>query len=355
MKTSLMRAFLIVISLLPFTIKAQINTYKNVNALIKKSETDSVAKIERLAALEFHKLINNYRKSKGLSNMSWDETLWVTTQNHNAWMAEANILSHHQTKKNKYYTGNSPEDRFDYAAGGNSPNNWSGENVLYNFSAFGDNIKEIAQNIASRSFEQWKNSPGHNKNMLGKYHATHGVAFKIYGDRVWGTDLFASSNNGYSDEDYKILYANKKTKKKKVRFSTFKTKRRLQTEIVNGLDVRIKKSKNSEAKKKAYRLLTKRFKQKDGVLYSKHTSSKDKAILKFISKRKSTYALVLEKKLSDFNVPEMTNQIIDLIKEHQPISKRNKIDLSIALRKRKDKIRLTLVSIVYPKSKHYSF
>ena len=103
------------------SINAQISTNKDIAILLEKSEKDSIAKIERLAALGFHKLINEYRQSKNLSVISWDETLWIATKNHNAWMAEADILSHNQYKKNKYYTGSGPGDRFNYAAGGNSP------------------------------------------------------------------------------------------------------------------------------------------------------------------------------------------------------------------------------------------
>lgn len=335
---------------------AQITTNKAIGVLINKAEKDSVAQIERLAALEFHKLINHYRKSKGLSSITWDETLWITTRNHNEWMAEANVLSHHQTKKNKYFTGTNPGDRFDFAAGGNSPNNWSGENALYNFSAFGNNIKEISNNIASRSFEQWKNSPGHNRNMLGKSHATHGTAFKIYEDKVWGTDLFASTGRPYSTKENQIIYTKKK-RKKKARFSTFKTKRELTVQILNGLNMKVKKSKNSEAKKKAERLLNKRFKNKNinGVLYSKQTTTKTKGKFRLFSKNKSTYALVIEKDISDFDITEMTNQLLNLVKENQTTIKKSRIDLGIALRKRKQAIRLTLVCIIRAQPKKYSF
>ncbi|MBL4669261.1 MAG: CAP domain-containing protein [Flavobacteriales bacterium] len=276
------------------SINAQISTNKDIAILLKKSEKDSIAKIERLAALGFHKLINEYRQSKNLSVISWDETLWIATKNHNAWMAEADILSHNQYKKNKYYTGSGPGDRFNYAAGGNSPNGWSGENALYNYSAYGKSIKEIAQNIAFRSFKQWKNSPGHNRNMLRKGHVSHGTAFKITNDKVWGTDLFSSNNAPYDFNNSTPLYTKTKKKRSK-RFSTFKTKRILTTQVLKELSIKIKKSKNSEAKEKVERLLSKRFKNKNGVLYSKKTAAKSRGIFKFFSKNKNTYALVIEK------------------------------------------------------------
>ena len=49
------------------------------------------------------------------------------------------------------------------------------------------NINDIASNMASIAFEQWKHSPGHNKNMLGKRHQVHGLAFYLNKDlnNVW--------------------------------------------------------------------------------------------------------------------------------------------------------------------------
>ncbi|NQX98854.1 MAG: hypothetical protein HRT73_13400, partial [Flavobacteriales bacterium] len=236
-------------------------------------------------------------------------------------------------------------------AGGNSPNGRSGENALYNYSAYGKSIKEIAQNIAFRSFKQWKNSPGHNRNMLRKGHVAHGTAFKITNDKVWGTDLFSSNNAPYDFNNSTPLYTKTKKKRSK-RFSTFKTKRILTTQVLKELSIKIKKSKNSEAKKKVERLLSKRFKNKNGVLYSKKTAAKSRGIFKFFSKNKNTYALVIEKNVDDFDITTVTQQLITLIKENQSLNRKGKIDLSIALRKRKEVIRLTLVSIFYqPKSR----
>jgi len=64
---------------------------------------------------------------------------------------------------------------------------------------------------------------------------------------------------------------------------------------------------------------------------------------RFFSKNKNTYALVLEKNIVDFDITAIANQLLDLIKENQPITKKSRIDLCIALRRRKKTIRLTLV------------
>jgi hypothetical protein len=72
---------------------------------------------------------------------------------------------------------------------------WSGENCLYNYSGNGKTIQEKAKDIALYSINQWKKSPGHNRNMLSN-HTIHGVAFIVENDVVWATDLFARTRTG---------------------------------------------------------------------------------------------------------------------------------------------------------------
>jgi uncharacterized protein YkwD len=148
-----------------------------------------------MAALEFHKLLNAYRTEYGKEPLQWNETLWLTSRNHNIWMDANGKLSHHQKENTKYFSGHGPGERYAYASGGNAEQSWSGENALYNHSAYGNTAAEIAGNIAEVSFKQWKDSPGHNSNMLDSKHKLHGTAFLIAKDRVWGTDLFARCHN----------------------------------------------------------------------------------------------------------------------------------------------------------------
>ena len=176
----------------------------SINDLLNLSKNDSIQKIERLAALKFHILINNYRLKNGLDTIGWDEGLWLTCRNHNLWMASNSDLTHQQLKNTKFFTGEHPNNRYDYTTLNKGNCNWSGENALSNFNCDGKNIVEITDNISTTSFEQWKYSPGHNENMLGKSHKVHGVAFllKSYSKEyypntiVWGTDLFSSNQDG---------------------------------------------------------------------------------------------------------------------------------------------------------------
>lgn len=337
--------------------KSQTYTYKDVNQLLVKAERDSVAYIERLAALEFHKLINQYRKENDLNEIKWNETLWIATINHNTWMDNASNLSHHQKSNTKYFTGISPGNRLDFAAGGDADISWSGENALYNYSSYGKSKEEIAKNIAQRSFNQWQNSPGHNKNMLGKSHGSHGVAFKITDGRVWGTDLFSSAGFDYtpSPSNYIAQKNTKTSRKKSKRFSTYKNKRIIQEELSNKLSDELSlKSKNwvkkeGEAKSKAYKIARKKYKtfSTDGVLHTETEITVQKRFFGLIKKQVHTYAATIETDLEYFDSKEISKELSELMKQNQPFNAKSKIDVAVVLKKKKNKVRVTLVSILY--------
>jgi uncharacterized protein YkwD len=176
---------------------AQIYNVSNLSNLLSQSKTDSLKKIERLAAFKFHRIINAYRKKNRLDTISWDEGLWLTCRNHNIWMSTNAELSHSERTNTKYFFGISPSERYEFTTLKKGTCYWSAENALYNYSAVGNTIDKIATEIATTSFEQWKQSPGHNTNMLGKNHVVHGVAFFIHNEtEVWATDLFSFNTDG---------------------------------------------------------------------------------------------------------------------------------------------------------------
>ena len=186
--------YVIVWMVLVQSTKAQIYNISNLSIILSQSKTDSVMHIERLAAFKFHKIINEYRFKNRQDTISWDEGLWLTCRNHNVWMSTNSELSHTEWPNTKCFLGISPNDRYDFTTSKKGACNWSAENALYNYSSKGTTIDEIAEEIASTSFEQWRYSPGHNKNMLGKNHKTHGVSFYIgQNGVVWATDLFSFS------------------------------------------------------------------------------------------------------------------------------------------------------------------
>lgn len=182
--------FALLLPLLPA--QAQVADATKLASILQASRKDSVQKIERLAAVKFHKLINAYRISSGVDSLRWDDTLWLAARNHSQWMKANNELSHGETKATTNYTGESPGARYNYASKGNGNCSWSGENALYNYNNDGRTIDEIAEDMATNSLSQWQHSPGHNRNMLAAGSKVHGVAFVLGNDgRTWSTDLFA--------------------------------------------------------------------------------------------------------------------------------------------------------------------
>ena len=97
---------------------------------------------------ELLRLINQHRKDNGKGPLSMDASLTKAAQDHTDWMKATGTFSH--TGKN----GSSFSDRIE-AAGGR-PQSASAENIADNSSA-------------QAVFTAWKNSAGHNRNMLGPY------------------------------------------------------------------------------------------------------------------------------------------------------------------------------------------
>jgi uncharacterized protein YkwD len=164
---------------------------ETLNTIVKNSESDSIQYVERLAAYLFHQKLNSYRVAEGLKATLWDDSLWLACRNHSQWMNVNNLLSHDEKTGTTAFSGKSPGDRYSFATSDNGKSQWCGENALYNYSATGNNVSDIAERVAQNSFEQWQASPGHNANMLYENAYVEGTAFIINHDQVWATSLFA--------------------------------------------------------------------------------------------------------------------------------------------------------------------
>ncbi|MCA6361833.1 MAG: CAP domain-containing protein [Bacteroidetes bacterium] len=188
--------------------------------VFKQTATDTVMKIERLAALKFHTLLNAYRRENKLDTLRFNDTLWLASRNHNIWMIANKQLSHSEEKDTPSFTGEDPGDRYEFVAKDKANCSWTGENCLYNFS-YGSTIEKAADNIARSAISQWKASPGHNANMLRERHRQHGVAFNIGEDgRCWGTDLFTDGPyySTYTDSKNTSTASTAQTTEKRKRF-----------------------------------------------------------------------------------------------------------------------------------------
>lgn len=116
------------------------------------------------ASIETIKLVNKYRKSKGLNELSIDSSLMVYAKEYSEVLTKLNKTKHSDIELTSIKAEN-----------------------LYKESGFGMfllNRKELG-NIPSNAVSSWKTSDGHNKNML-----TPNVT-KI------GIGAYISNNNGY--------------------------------------------------------------------------------------------------------------------------------------------------------------
>jgi hypothetical protein len=368
-----LKVFLVLLGLIFCTAPtgAQISTIHDFNALLAKSERDSIAKIERLAALEFHQIINDYRISKGIKPIEWNEVLWIASRNHCIWMKKAKNLSHEQKPNTALFTGHSPGERYNYAAGGESTFSWSGENALYNYSAIGSTIEEIAKEIARSSFSQWKNSPGHNKNMLGQSHGMHGAAFIIGENKVWGTDLFASCRECPTPKEELAFYSNKKSTSPKTEptpepektasTTTAKTQtlvvskaqKEVKSGVVDGLEkmysqtLTLSSRLENQAYDHARELLNRKIQSSgtDGVLLTELSDSDKNPIRILMGRQKSIFNIVIEKNTADFNAAAISSKLTDLITHNVPLQKKKKMGIAIALRKKKNSLRIAMSGI----------
>jgi uncharacterized protein YkwD len=103
----------------------------------------------------FLSLINTYRKSKGLATLQISRTLGAAAEHHSVDMATKNYFSH-------------------TLAGGTS---WATNIVNHGYTASGTMAENIAagNSTAQAVFDQWKNSSGHNANMLNASYRAIGI------------------------------------------------------------------------------------------------------------------------------------------------------------------------------------
>jgi uncharacterized protein YkwD len=131
---------------------------------------------------QFLHLINNYRAQHGLSSLKLKTTLGAAARHHSSDMATHNYLSH------TLYNGASAHQNmlnYSYPA-----NTYWGENI---YAGYGRGSNGVDNSSAQGAFNWWKNSPGHNANMLNSHFKAIGIGraynssstYKYY----WTTDF----------------------------------------------------------------------------------------------------------------------------------------------------------------------
>jgi uncharacterized protein YkwD len=135
--------------------------------------------------IAFVQLLNDYRASNGLQPLLVSDMISEACDRHNSDMGKYSFFDHYTTGGSDWFAiGASPWDRM--AASGYNFNTYKGENIAAGYGT------------AAAVFAGWKNSPGHNANMLGANYTVVGVsvvyvAGSPYG-YYWTTDF-----GGYVD------------------------------------------------------------------------------------------------------------------------------------------------------------
>jgi uncharacterized protein YkwD len=122
-------------------------------------------------------LHNSYRLSKGLRALNYNQQLSNAAYNHTLWMISRNDLDHYEGSVD-------PFSRMKSA--GYVPLMAGAENIAYN-----------SNPSVNALFNQWVNSPPHNRNILGNYKDI-GVGIALDSrSRLWGTICFGSKSGAF--------------------------------------------------------------------------------------------------------------------------------------------------------------
>ncbi len=135
----------------------------------------------------FVQLINDYRVSQGLQPLLVSDMISEASDRHSSDMGKYAFFDHYTTGGSDWFAiGASPWDRM--AASGYNFNTYKGENI-----AAGS-----LYSSAAAVFQGWKNSPGHNTNMLGANFKVIGVSLVYVAGSPYGY-YWTTDFGGYVD------------------------------------------------------------------------------------------------------------------------------------------------------------
>ncbi len=182
-------------------------TSKYTNKILKSTDlqqiykdipNDKLLQLERLTSYLFLELLNQYRAVNGLSQLKWDDNLWLAARNHNIYMASQKKNGHYEeNEKSAFYTGFSPSDRTNFVYGQSGFYRVT-ENILYSTMY----LRTYATLIVQEALQNWKNSPPHNENMLDPNHYATGVSLyhDIPNKLMYGTIVFSQDTSKKTHE-----------------------------------------------------------------------------------------------------------------------------------------------------------
>ena len=134
--------------------------------------------------IAFVKLLNDYRVSNGLQPLLVSDMISEACDRHNSDMGKYRFFDHYTQGSDWFAIGASPWDRM--AASGYDYNTYKGENIAAGYGT------------AASVFQGWKNSPGHNANMLGANYKVLGVSLVYVSGSPYGS-YWTTDFGGYID------------------------------------------------------------------------------------------------------------------------------------------------------------
>ena len=129
--------------------------------------------------IAFLGLINQYRQANGLGTLLVSDAISDACDKHNRDMGKYNFFDHYSLSSDYFPVGSSPWDRMRICG--------------YDYStSMAENIA-AGQSTAQAVFLAWKNSPGHNTNMLGADYKVIGISLEVVAGSTytyyWTTDF----------------------------------------------------------------------------------------------------------------------------------------------------------------------
>lgn len=179
--------------LISTTVQTQPFRANDLNVLLTDSSSsfDQDINFSRTVSRLFHEKINDYRISKKQMPLRWNDTLWLVALNHSIYIDINKDFNHRQNPKKKMYSGQTPDNRYQFVLNIESPDLQCGENIFQWSSTF-----ITAESLSNLMFESWKKSPGHNKNMLSNMYSEHGMAIYSGKHGITCTNVFLAADVG---------------------------------------------------------------------------------------------------------------------------------------------------------------
>lgn len=154
------------------------------NTTTESENTISKTEFTKIVCDEMHKLVNNHRKANGVQELEISSDLDNSAYLKSKHMVDNSYFAHD-------YNGQSFSDLV-YSL---SEQEINGENIAQNYLRTNSLTKSSAENLAQKLFTQWKESPGHNANMLRDSFDSFGFGFEI-----------ASNGYVYATQHFKTDY-----------------------------------------------------------------------------------------------------------------------------------------------------